>query len=131
QADALDAYQQARHDLIDDLGIEPSESLQRLQQAILRHDPALEMAAGTPAPNGARAPIAAVAAAVPAQLPTRSRRRRPTLDRRYRVGAGLAAVVAIAAIVGVLSTRGGGREPPSSPVSYVSPNTVAVINAAT
>ena len=52
QADALDAYQQARHDLIDELGIEPSESLQRLQQAILRHDPALEAPAGTAATNG-------------------------------------------------------------------------------
>ena len=51
QADALDAYQQARHDLMDELGIEPSESLQRLQQAILRHDLALEAPAGTAAPN--------------------------------------------------------------------------------
>jgi DNA-binding SARP family transcriptional activator/tetratricopeptide (TPR) repeat protein len=47
QADALEAYQQARHDLIDELGIEPSESLQRLQQAILQHDPALEAPTGT------------------------------------------------------------------------------------
>src|SRR5881394_1370452 len=51
QADALEAYQQARHDLIDELGIEPSESLQRLQQAILRHDPALEAPAGIAAAN--------------------------------------------------------------------------------
>jgi DNA-binding SARP family transcriptional activator len=47
QADALDAYQRARHDLLDELGIEPSESLQRLQQAILRHDPALGAPTGT------------------------------------------------------------------------------------
>ena len=52
QADALDVYQHARHDLIDELGIEPSESLQRLQQAILRHDPSLETPGGTAAVNG-------------------------------------------------------------------------------
>ena len=56
QADALDAYQQARHALVDELGIEPSESLQRLQQAILRHDPALERPAGTAAVNGTASP---------------------------------------------------------------------------
>src|SRR5262249_30255876 len=38
----------------DDLGIEPSEALQRLQQAILRHDPSLETPAGTAAVNGVR-----------------------------------------------------------------------------
>ena len=54
QADALDAYQQARQTLVEELGIEPSESLQRLQQAILRHDPALEVPAGIAAPNAAR-----------------------------------------------------------------------------
>src|ERR671936_745986 len=53
QADALEVYQQARHDLMDELGIEPSESLQRLQQAILRHDPALGAPAGTAAANWA------------------------------------------------------------------------------
>jgi DNA-binding SARP family transcriptional activator len=41
QADALAAYQQARHVLIEELAIEPSEALQRLQRAILRQDPAL------------------------------------------------------------------------------------------
>ena len=42
QADALDAYRQARETLVEELGIEPSTDLQRLEQAILRHDPALE-----------------------------------------------------------------------------------------
>src|SRR5438270_12512047 len=52
QADALDAYQQARQTLIEQLGIEPSESLQRLQRAILQHDPALEAPVGTAAAYG-------------------------------------------------------------------------------
>ena len=41
QADALEAYQQTRRAFVDDLGLEPSEDLQRLQRAILEHDPAL------------------------------------------------------------------------------------------
>ena len=46
QAEALDAYQQARQTLVDELGIEPSEALQRLQKGILAHDPALEIPTG-------------------------------------------------------------------------------------
>ena len=46
QAEALDAYQQARRVLVEELGIDPSPALQRLQQGILRHDPALEAPAG-------------------------------------------------------------------------------------
>lgn|SRR5579884_2104687 len=42
QAEALDAFAEARHALVEEPGIEPSESMRRLQQAILRHDPALE-----------------------------------------------------------------------------------------
>src|SRR5690348_9994841 len=52
QAEALDTYAEARRTLVDDLGIEPSEALQRLQQAILRHDPSLETPEGTAAVNG-------------------------------------------------------------------------------
>jgi DNA-binding SARP family transcriptional activator len=40
QADALNAYSEARVAL-DELGIEPSETLQQLQSAILRHEPRL------------------------------------------------------------------------------------------
>src|SRR5215218_7737856 len=43
QADALEAYRSARDALVEELGIEPSTELQRLEQAILRHDPALEL----------------------------------------------------------------------------------------
>jgi DNA-binding NarL/FixJ family response regulator/DNA-binding SARP family transcriptional activator len=51
QAEALDAYQQAREVLVEELGIEPSLALQRLQKAILIQDPALELPAGIVAPN--------------------------------------------------------------------------------
>jgi DNA-binding SARP family transcriptional activator/class 3 adenylate cyclase len=43
QADALEAYRAARLTLVDELGIEPGPELQNLQQAILRHDPSLEL----------------------------------------------------------------------------------------
>lgn len=130
QADALDAYRQARRDLIDELGIEPSESLQRLEQAILRHDPALEAPTGTAAANGG-APAAAPAevAALPASPPRI--RRRPALRRRSLVAAGLAVLAALAAVVVGLSSRGGGHEAPSSPVSFVGANGLALINPAT
>jgi DNA-binding SARP family transcriptional activator/streptogramin lyase len=131
QADALDAYQQARHDLMDELGIEPSEALRRLQQAILRHDPALEVPAGTAAATGAAPAPAPTDDAAPAALPPRSRPRRLALRRRYLVVAGIAAVAAVAALVAFLSTRGSGPEPPSSPVSYVGSNNLAIIDPTT
>lgn len=130
QADALDAYRQARHDLMDELGIEPSESLQRLQQGILRHDPALELPAGTAAANGA-APALVTPEARAASALRPPRRRRRALRRRHLVAAGIAVAAAVAAPVAVLSTRGSGVRPPSSPVSYVQQDSSAVIDPAT
>jgi DNA-binding SARP family transcriptional activator len=45
QAEALDAYQDARRSFVDVLGIEPSPALQQLERAILRQDPALDIEA--------------------------------------------------------------------------------------
>ena len=42
QAEALQAFTRAREVLVGDLGIEPGPELQRLQEAILSHDPELE-----------------------------------------------------------------------------------------
>jgi DNA-binding SARP family transcriptional activator len=50
QADALDAYRDARRLLQDELGLDPSDELRRLEKAILRHDPSL----GVEAPADAR-----------------------------------------------------------------------------
>lgn len=52
QAEALDAYQDARRALVDELGIDPSPALQELERAILRQCPALDVEA--PAPAGVR-----------------------------------------------------------------------------
>lgn len=42
QAEALEAYRNARHTLLEELGLEPSPALQRLEQAILTQDESLE-----------------------------------------------------------------------------------------
>jgi DNA-binding SARP family transcriptional activator len=43
QAEALDAYQDARRALVDELGIEPGRELRELHQRILNQDPALDL----------------------------------------------------------------------------------------
>jgi DNA-binding SARP family transcriptional activator len=50
QAEALGAYQEARRRLVEDLGIEPSATLQDLERAILRHDSSLALAEASRAP---------------------------------------------------------------------------------
>ncbi|MFJ8045972.1 BTAD domain-containing putative transcriptional regulator [Kitasatospora sp. NPDC096147] len=50
QADALNAYSRLRAALVEELGLEPSRELQALQQAILNHDPGLNLEASETAP---------------------------------------------------------------------------------
>jgi predicted ATPase/DNA-binding SARP family transcriptional activator len=63
QADALDAYRRARRILIEDLGLDPSPELKRLEAAILAQDPSLELdAAPAPAVQAVLAPTLPVPA---------------------------------------------------------------------
>jgi DNA-binding SARP family transcriptional activator len=48
QAEALEAYREARRRLVDQIGVEPSPELRRLHEAILRQDPSLELEAAAP-----------------------------------------------------------------------------------
>ena len=48
QAEALQAYQDARRQLVAELGIEPGEQLRDLERAILAQDPALSLPAAAP-----------------------------------------------------------------------------------
>src|SRR5215210_3376856 len=57
QADALQAYQEARRRLVEELGIEPGERLRELEAAVLAQDPALALPA-----RSAREPQAAAVA---------------------------------------------------------------------
>ena len=50
QAEALEAYRQARTALVEELGIEPGTALQELERAILAQDPGLLLPASGPAP---------------------------------------------------------------------------------
>jgi DNA-binding SARP family transcriptional activator len=60
QAEALQAYQEARRVLVDELGIEPSPALQELEKAILNQDASLALAPGGGATRRPReeAPVA-------------------------------------------------------------------------
>ncbi len=49
QADALAVYQRARKTFVDELGIEPSASLRKLERAILEQDPSLNVTRAGPA----------------------------------------------------------------------------------
>jgi YVTN family beta-propeller protein len=111
QAQALDAYQQARRTLVDELGIEPTPALQRLEQAILQQDESLELLL----------PVAAPAGKLAAVVATHAMRRRLHL----RGVAVPIAVVASAALIALLAFRGGGDAIP------VRPNSVAVIDPET
>jgi DNA-binding SARP family transcriptional activator len=58
QADALQAYQDARRTLVEELGIEPGERLRELERAILAQDPRLHLAVER-APTGDRPAMSA------------------------------------------------------------------------
>ncbi len=69
QADALQAYQDARTALVEELGIEPGERLRELERAILAQDPALAQPALVDAVETPAAEPPAAAAAEP-ELPS-------------------------------------------------------------
>jgi YVTN family beta-propeller protein len=111
QADALAAYQAGRSRFVDELGLEPSPPLRRLEQAILRHDPML---------------AAPARAAEPAADALRAARSRPA--SRWKRGSLLVLVgtlvlvlAAVAALVGIRLTGG-------SRALAASPNSVGMID---
>ncbi|MGH3756277.1 AfsR/SARP family transcriptional regulator [Actinophytocola sp.] len=68
QAEALEACRRARAMLVEELGIEPGPSMQRLETAILNRDPALDITT-TPASPTASAATHAEPSVVPRRLP--------------------------------------------------------------
>jgi DNA-binding SARP family transcriptional activator len=93
QADALEEYRRTREALVDELGIEPSEELQELQRAILRHDPELEA-------RRAR-PVAAAEATPPRR-------------RLWAIAVVAAVAVLIGAVLALTLTRNGGSSDASA-----------------
>jgi WD40 repeat protein/DNA-binding SARP family transcriptional activator len=61
QADALEAYREARHALVEAIGVEPGPELRRMHEAILRQDPDLD----PPEAEAADVPAELVVAATP------------------------------------------------------------------
>jgi branched-chain amino acid transport system substrate-binding protein len=115
QADALDAYGDARRHLMEELGLEPGSELQRLQQDILAHDARLDGPRGRITARPRRRAVAAVIAAVVllASLTTavvlRDDDRR---GRTFTAAPGPGAVVALDAETGEVRRRiSAGRTP--------------------
>ena len=51
QSEALSGYDRLRRQLVDELGVDPSESLQHLHRQVLNHDPALDWIGQSEAPD--------------------------------------------------------------------------------
>ncbi|MDT4979944.1 MAG: hypothetical protein QOG07_1823, partial [Pseudonocardiales bacterium] len=118
QADALAAYQDARTTLVADLGIDPGESLQRLEAAILAHDPSLDLEVAPPVATKTSLPLPSSAERTARPTP-----RRISRSRRWLAGVGAVVLVAVS-VVAVLSR--GGR---SSSATGLSAGSVGFIDA--
>ena len=86
QGDALGAYHRARTTLVEELGIDPSPELRRLERQVLNQDPTLDL----PPPRSS-APMVAAAAETP--IPPRR------LNRRYLLGGIAIGLVGILVVV--------------------------------
>ena len=92
QTDALHTFKRARSLLVEELGLEPSPALQRLERGILNHDPSLQASGGTARRNGAHPPEANESPTP--QRPRRSVRRLVLAGGAVLAAAGAALVVA-------------------------------------
>lgn len=113
QAEALETYREARRLLVDELGLEPSPALQRLERAVLSQDPSLELVS--------RSEPAAV-------VPTPSSRERRPRSLLVLVLAASGLAVASAATIAALVLGRNGR---IEAIGTVRPNTVVEIDPAT
>jgi YVTN family beta-propeller protein len=121
QAEALEVYQGGRRLLLDEVGLEPSPLLQRLEQAILRQDPELDLPPTVAAPPPPRRDGAGpgLHVAEPGVL-----RQRLSVGKRAVAAGILLLACAIAAAVFEL-TRG------TRTATSVPPNSVGVIDPRT
>jgi len=58
RAEALAAYREARQAFMDELGLDLGPELRRLEQAIFRNDPSLNLSGNVPGPRSASMPAA-------------------------------------------------------------------------
>jgi YVTN family beta-propeller protein len=116
QGDALRVYEEARRTLAEELGLEPSESLQRLQRAVLTDDDSALSAAVLLAPRPQTARVGR------ALLPILTGR------RGILLGVGGALLLAAALAVAVLEVT---RDRTSAGIVSVLPNSLAAIDPKT
>lgn len=117
QAEGLETYQALRRHLRDELGLDPSPALQRLEQAILRQDHALELPLSRAAYENSE-----LSAVEPA-----SRKRRPSLLDQSRpavVAVGVAGLL-VAAVAGAIVLLTGGSH---HSLSSVAANAIGMID---
>jgi YVTN family beta-propeller protein len=108
QAEALEAFRDARRRLLDDVGVEPGTELRDLHQAVLQQDPALDL------PRGAGRV---------ASPPGDGRREPSPLTRRPRAAVALAALATLAAVAVAAVLVAGGNSS-----TLVPANAVAIID---
>ena len=84
QAEALDVFQAGRRALVDELGIDPSPALQRLERAILQQDASLELAPASGGGRGAAGGAAATLDLAGARRPAGARARWRRLPNHWR-----------------------------------------------
>ena len=129
QADALAAYRRVRDLLADELGIDPSEPLQRLHRCVLAHDPALDWNGARPIPTeGHRAEAGTpVAEPIPSHSPaTRASRAPGWGGRRARHLLAIGAALAVAAAIGIVAVA----RPWAGAAGGLPANSVGLIGAA-
>ncbi len=101
QAEALEAYQEFRRNLSEELGLDPGPAIQQLELAILARDPALDLAAGSDGSTSASAEVAA-----PTDGPARSR-------RPLMLAVGAALLLALAGVGAIVALSVGGAGAPT------------------
>ncbi len=121
QAAALTAYRRLRESLAEELGIDPSASLQELHRAILRQDSALDQA---PLSQPEAVPTKPVVAAADSRTEHDLARRRP--ERRLRWAIGSVAVIAVTVTGGCIALL---NQPQSTSLSAFPANSVGRIGA--
>jgi YVTN family beta-propeller protein len=120
QADALETYRVGRSLLSRELALEPSPRLRELEQAILRQEPALELAADEP--RAVATKVAAPPSARRSDEGSRGRRAPGARGRRYMVsGALAAAALAATALVAIRFTS-------DAPTLLAAANSVGIID---
>jgi peptide/nickel transport system substrate-binding protein len=117
QSDALAAYQDARTTLLEERGLDPNESLQQLETAILRHDPTLDL------------PRPAIQAPPPPVPPVPQSPSRTGIRRLVAVFGAISAAVAVTGAVVLLGR--GGPGPASGGNTSLGANAVLAVDSST